>query len=180
MKGAYNGSKILCPTKNQGEKPQINYPYWHLDLGLLGSRTVNKIYFCFLSHLVCGTIMLALVNQYKTFFVCLFVLKVAHYFGGKKVAKFNNFNIPKQKFGYALPPNMFRFFFFEVSVQCSCSVVSDSETPWTSPSFSVHHQQLEFAQIYVHRVGDAILPSHPLSTPSPPAFNLCQHQGLFQ
>ena len=48
------------------------------------------------------------------------------------------------------------------------------------PSFSVHHQLLELAQTHVHRVGDAIQPSHPLSSPSPPAFNLAQHQGLFQ
>ena len=46
--------------------------------------------------------------------------------------------------------------------------------------FPVHHQFLEFAQTYVHQVGDAIQPSHPLSTPSPPAFTLSQHQGLFQ
>ena len=43
----------------------------------------------------------------------------------------------------------------------------------------VHHQLPEFTQTLVHRVGDAIQPSHPLSSPSPPAFNLSQHQGLF-
>ena len=47
------------------------------------------------------------------------------------------------------------------------------------PGFPVHHQLLELAQIHVHQVGDAIQPSHPLSSPSPPAFNLSQHQGLF-
>ena len=47
------------------------------------------------------------------------------------------------------------------------------------PSIPVHHQLLELAQIHVHGVGDAIQPSHPLSSPSPPAFNLSQHQGLF-
>ena len=46
-------------------------------------------------------------------------------------------------------------------------------------SFSVNRQLLELAQIHVHRVGDAIQPSHPLSSRSPPAFNLSQHQGLF-
>ena len=46
--------------------------------------------------------------------------------------------------------------------------------------FPVHHQLLEFAQIYVHRIGDAIQPSHPLSFPFPPALNLSQHQGLFK
>ena len=44
----------------------------------------------------------------------------------------------------------------------------------------VHHQLPEFTQTYIHRVGDAIQPSHPLSSPSPPAPNPSQHQGLFQ
>ena len=43
-----------------------------------------------------------------------------------------------------------------------------------------HHQLLEFTQTHVHRVGDAIQPSHPLSSPFPSAFNLSQHQGLFE
>ena len=47
------------------------------------------------------------------------------------------------------------------------------------PGFPVHHQLPEFMQTHVHWVGDAIQPSHPLSSPSP-AFNLSQHQGLFQ
>ena len=48
------------------------------------------------------------------------------------------------------------------------------------PGFPVHHQLPEFTQTHVHRVGDAIQPSHPLLSPSPPTFNLSQHQGLFQ
>ena len=44
----------------------------------------------------------------------------------------------------------------------------------------VHHQLPEFTQIHAHRVGDAIQPSHPLSSPSPPAPNPSQHEGLFQ
>ena len=47
------------------------------------------------------------------------------------------------------------------------------------PGLPVHHQFLEFTQTHVHWVSDAIQPSHPLSSPSPPAFNLSQHQGLF-
>ena len=50
----------------------------------------------------------------------------------------------------------------------------------TTPGSSVLHHLPELAQTHVHGVGDAILPSHPLSSPSPPAFNLLQHQGLFQ
>ena len=48
------------------------------------------------------------------------------------------------------------------------------------PGFSVHHQLLEFTQTHVHWVSDAIQPSHPLSSPSPPAFNLAQHQIFFK
>ena len=48
------------------------------------------------------------------------------------------------------------------------------------PGFPVHHQLLEFTQTHVHGVGDAIPPSHPLSSPSPPTLNLSQHQGHFQ
>ena len=46
--------------------------------------------------------------------------------------------------------------------------------------FPVHHQFSKLAQTRVHRVGDAIQPSHPLLYPSPPAFNLSQHQSLFR
>ena len=48
------------------------------------------------------------------------------------------------------------------------------------PGLPVHHQLPEFTQTYVHWVGDAIQPSHPLSSPSPSAPNPCQHQSLFQ
>ena len=48
------------------------------------------------------------------------------------------------------------------------------------PGFPTHHQLQEFAQTHVYRVSDIILPSHPHLSPFPPAFNLFQHQGLFQ
>ena len=50
----------------------------------------------------------------------------------------------------------------------------------STPGFPVHHQLPELAQTHVHRVSDAIEPSHPLPSPSPLAFNLSQHQGLFE
>ena len=61
------------------------------------------------------------------------------------------------------------------------SVMSNSLWPdgLHMPGFPVHHQLLELAQTHVHRVSDAIHPSHPLSSPSP-AFSCAQHQGLFQ
>ena len=48
------------------------------------------------------------------------------------------------------------------------------------PGYPVHHQLPEFAQTHVHRVSDAIWPSHPLLSLFPPAFSLSQHQGIFQ
>ena len=48
----------------------------------------------------------------------------------------------------------------------------------STPGLPVHHQLPEFTQTHVHWVSDAIQPSHPPSSPSPPALNLCQHQGL--
>ena len=50
----------------------------------------------------------------------------------------------------------------------------------STPGLPVHHQLPELTQAHVHQVGDAIQPSHPLSSPSPPATNPSQHQGLFQ
>ena len=50
----------------------------------------------------------------------------------------------------------------------------------STPGLPVHHQLLEFPQTHVHRVSDAIQPSHPRSSPSPPAPNPSQHQSLFQ
>ena len=67
------------------------------------------------------------------------------------------------------------------SVQFSHSVVSDSLRPHESQhTRPPYHQLLEFIQTHVHRVRDAIQPSHPLSSSSPPAPNPSQHQGPFQ
>ena len=65
------------------------------------------------------------------------------------------------------------------SVTQSCPTLCDP-VDHSTPDFPVHHQLPELAQTHVHRVRDAIQPSHPLSSPSPSAFNLSQHQGLFQ
>ena len=76
---------------------------------------------------------------------------------------------------------MVYYFITGSSVQ-SLSCVQLFETPWTAmrqASLSITNS-LGLAQIYVHQVGDAIQPSHPLSCPSPPVFNLSQHHRLFQ
>ena len=66
-----------------------------------------------------------------------------------------------------------------ISVTQSCPTLR-SPMDCTTPGFPVRHQLPELTQTHVHRVGDAIQPSHPLLSPSPPIFNLSQHQGLFQ
>ena len=65
------------------------------------------------------------------------------------------------------------------SVAQSCPTLCDPMN-CSTPGLPVHHQLLEFTQTHVHWVGDAIQPSHPPSSPSPPALNLSQHQGLFK
>ena len=61
----------------------------------------------------------------------------------------------------------------------SCPTLCDPMN-CSTPGLPVHHQLPESTQTHVHRVSDAIQPSHPLSSPSPPALNLSQHQGLFK
>ena len=65
------------------------------------------------------------------------------------------------------------------SVAQSCPTLWDP-MDYSMPGFPVHHQLPEPAQTHVHWVSDAIQPSHRLLSPSPPIFNLSQHQGLFQ
>ena len=65
------------------------------------------------------------------------------------------------------------------SVAQSCPTLCDV-MDCSTPGFPVHHQLPELAQTHVYRVSDVIQPSYPLSSPSPSAFNLSQHQGLFQ
>ena len=83
-----------------------------------------------------------------------------------------------------MPPDGVLYTYFPENCYC-CSVTKSCPTPCNSMDsstlgFSVLHYFLEFSQTHVHWVADAIQPSHPPSSPSPPALNLFQHQGLFQ
>ena len=78
-----------------------------------------------------------------------------------------------------------QFILWRISAESFSSVQSLSRvwlfaTPCSMPGLPVHHQLLEPTQTHVHWVCDAIQPSHPLSSPSPPALNLSQHQSLFK
>ena len=72
------------------------------------------------------------------------------------------------------------FFFFQLSSVAQSGPTLCDPMDCSMPGFPVHHQLPELAQTHVHLVGDAIQPSHPRSSPSPPAFNPSQHQDLFQ
>ena len=75
-------------------------------------------------------------------------------------------------------------------MHCKCPIIQPVSQSVVSDSLQPHGLQHArppcpsptpgLAQTHIHRVGDASQPSHPLSSPSPPAFNLSQHQGLFQ
>ena len=87
-------------------------------------------------------------------------------------------------FGYTTLLLVIAVKYLQHSLQFS-SVAQSCLTLWnpmdrSTPGLPVHHQLQEYTQTYVHWVSDAIQPSHPLSSPSPPAFNLSQHQGLFK
>ena len=79
---------------------------------------------------------------------------------------------------WACPQDFLIFLQFS-SVAQSCLTLCDPMNHSKS-GLSVHHQLPEFTQTHIHRVGDAIQPSHPLLSPSPPARNPSQHQSLFQ
>ena len=69
---------------------------------------------------------------------------------------------------------------FSQSVHTQSCLTLCNPMACSMPGLLVHHQLPEPTQTHIHWVSDAIQPSHPLSSPSPPAFNLSQHQGLFQ
>ena len=75
------------------------------------------------------------------------------------------------------------FFIFKSSqfssVAQSCPTLCDPMN-CSKPGLSVHHQLSQFTQTHIHWISDAIQPSHPVSSPSPPAFSLSQHQSLFK
>ena len=75
--------------------------------------------------------------------------------------------------------NQWKLICYYCSVTQSCPTLCDP-MDCSTPGSLVLHYLLEFAQTHVHWISDAIQPFHPLLSPSPPAFNLSQHQGLFK
>ena len=84
-----------------------------------------------------------------------------------------------QKYSSVLIHNIWICMLSLNSVALLCLTLCDHMN-CSTPGLPVHHQLPEFTQTHVHRVGDAIQPSHSLLSPSPPALNLSQHQNLFK
>ena len=76
---------------------------------------------------------------------------------------------------YVLPLTLIQFSSVSQSCPTLCNLMK-----CITPGLPVHHQLLEYTQPHIHRVSDAIQPSHPRSSASPPSHNLSQHQSLFQ
>ena len=81
---------------------------------------------------------------------------------------------------YIIPPKVVRVKRNQLSSVAQLCLTLCDPLDCSTSGLPVHHQLPEFAQTHVHQVSDAIQPSHPLLSPSPPAFNLSQHQSLFQ
>ena len=126
------------------------------------------------SIILCG--LLNLILRYENpFFFYIWCNAIHHIFLGKftfKLWLYTTFLNVKAKM---YSSNIVQF----SSVTQSCPTLCDPMNRST-PGLPVHHQLPEFTQTHVHWVGDAIQPSHPLSSPSPPALNPSQHQSLFQ
>ena len=120
-------------------------------------------------------IFIIIVHQYPYVKYFKHSCEYKKYFGSAELVNFEK--SVKRTWGKNLfwALNSFQF----SSVAQSCLTFCDPMN-CSTPCLPVHHQLPEFTQIHVHRVSDAIQPSHPLLSPSPPAPNPSQHQSLFQ
>ena len=86
----------------------------------------------------------------------------------------------RESLGFVIPDSFLCLFCLQFSSVAQLCLTLCDPMDCNTPGFPVHRQLPELTQTHVHWVGDAIQPSHPLSFPSSPAFNLSQHQGLFK
>ena len=134
-----------------------------LGFGLNRPKQVKS----FLFHLVDDIWLWS--HQFISFFICTVRLPVA-YLGFL-------WELNEKYMSHIAVPGMQKSLISSVAQSCLtlCNPMDCS-----TPSLPDHHQLPGLTQTHVHRVSDAIQPAHPLSSPSPPAFNLSQHKGLFQ
>ena len=134
----------------------IRIPHWILALFISGMMVITRVH-SWTSFIPCGWF--------------------DHFSGLELSLKVEQISLFKTKLSCYSLENL-----LNITVQFSHSVVSNYLWPMdcSTPGYPVHHQLLEFAQTHVHQVSDAIQPSHSLSSPSLPAFNLSQQQGVFK
>ena len=144
----------------------MHFPY-------LDSRTTKISWFT--SHLTCNTFLVSIV--FPSLLPDLFMLEWPM---DESLVSFSFLYFHSIPFILSLTTLNF-YLLYHNSVQCSqsCLTICDP-MDCSTLGFPVHHQLMELAQTHVHWFSDAIQPSHPLLSPSPPAFNLSQHQGLSQ
>ena len=133
------------------------------------------VFFC--SIILCGLLNLILRHD-NPFFFYIWYNAVHHIFLGKSTFRFWLYTIFPNVKSKMYSSNIVQFSSVQfISVTQSCLTLCDPMNH-SMPGLLVHHQLPEFTQTHVHRVGDAIQSSHPLSSLSPPAPNPSQHQGL--
>ena len=147
---------VLGPKSNGSSSPIISSLYLQISI----SDSTN--YGLWTEYMVCDWLTQDLEIIDRQTYVCLSVI-------ASSPSCFQLFPLP-----------IFFFWNFQFSsVAQSCPTLCDPMNRST-PGLPVHHQLPEFTQTHIHRVGDAIQPSHPLLSPSPLAPNPSQHQDLFQ
>ena len=149
MKHKKKSSVSGSPPRTRLYLPFLSTDYLHADIFAQSRRVIFVSYF---SHML---------RIFKKYFI-VFILK-----------KFIGYNLVYWT-SYLTSPTTHQF----SSITQSCPTLWDL-MDWSTPGLPVHHQLPELTQTHVHLVGDAIQPSHPLSSPSPPTFDLSQHQGFF-
>ena len=147
-----------------------------LPLAIMGNAAVNRFLCGHLTFSWVCTLVWNLLDYMVTLFNFLGTAKLFY-------TQPHHFTIYESYNFSMFPPMLVIVHLFDYSifrsVAQSCLTLCDPMNSST-PGLPVHHQLPEFTQTHVHRVSDAIQPSHSLSSPSPPAPNPSQHQGLFQ
>ena len=149
---------------------QDRYYFYFIDKAVKHERLGDLSKFTRASEDRAGKEPSALVSSCR-FFVCLFVFFVSFFTNTCAWTQ-----TQKLRCKSALP-SLSQFSLVSLVAQ-SCLTLCDPRG-CSMPGFPVHHQLPELTQTHVHRVSDVIQPSHPLSSPSSPTFNLSQDQGLF-
>ena len=163
-------------------KPCLHHIYFLLSLTLEGwdlfvSNLICRLVscFCFALFFVLGLFFLLSLRQRVLFFRYHLFSFFLCFFLPFFLPPFLSFSSLQVILKGSLNTNQYHFSSVTQSCPTLCHPMNRS-----TPGLPVHHQLLEFTQTHIHWVSDAIQPSHPLSSPSPPAPNPSQHQSLFQ